>query len=78
LVAWAGAAQATVVVEPWVRPAGTDIDVGMKPIAVDVALPDGAATTFLFLLSLWVWITSFVMMMLLTNSGKDPPVHVLL
>jgi hypothetical protein len=38
------------------------------------ALLDGAATTFLFLVSLWAWITSSVIMTLLTNSGNVPPV----
>jgi hypothetical protein len=38
------------------------------------ALPDGAATTFLFFMSLFAWIASSVVMTLLTNSGNDPPV----
>jgi hypothetical protein len=38
------------------------------------ALPDGAATTFLFLVSSWVWIASSAIMTLLTNSGNAPPV----
>jgi hypothetical protein len=37
------------------------------------ALPDGAATTFLFFKSLCARISSSVMMTLLTNSGNDPP-----
>jgi uncharacterized membrane protein len=36
------------------------------------ALVDGAATTFLFLVSLWVRIASSVMMTLLMNSGNVP------
>jgi uncharacterized membrane protein len=38
------------------------------------ALPDGVATTFLFLVSLWAQIASSKIMMLLTNSGNVPPV----
>jgi hypothetical protein len=38
------------------------------------ALLDGAATTFLFLVSLWARMVSFTIMMLLTNSGNVPPV----
>jgi hypothetical protein len=38
------------------------------------ALPNGAATTFLFLVSLWVRMASFVIMTLLTNPGNVPPV----
>jgi uncharacterized membrane protein len=38
------------------------------------ALLDGAATTFLFLVSLWAWIASSVIMTLLTNSENVPPV----
>jgi hypothetical protein len=37
------------------------------------ALLDEAATTFLFLLSLCMWILSSTMIALLTNSGKVPP-----
>jgi hypothetical protein len=37
-------------------------------------LPNIAATTFLFLVSLRAWITSSVVMTLLTNSGNVPPV----
>jgi hypothetical protein len=40
------------------------------------ALPDGAATAFLFFASLCAQIASSVMMTLLTNSGNDPPPHV--
>jgi hypothetical protein len=38
------------------------------------ALPDGVATTFLFLVSLWTQMASFTVMTLLTNSGNVPPV----
>jgi uncharacterized membrane protein len=38
------------------------------------ALLDGAATTFLFLVSLWVRMMSSAIMTLLTNSGNVPPV----
>jgi uncharacterized membrane protein len=38
------------------------------------ALLDGAATTILFLVSLWAWIASSAIMTLLTNSGNVPPV----
>jgi hypothetical protein len=38
------------------------------------ALLDRAATTFLFLVSLWAWMASSVIMMLLMNSGNVPPV----
>jgi hypothetical protein len=38
------------------------------------ALSDGAATAFLFFVSLCAWIASSVMMTLLTNYGNDPPV----
>jgi hypothetical protein len=38
------------------------------------ALSDGATTTFFFLVSLWAWIASSVMMTLLTNSINAPPV----
>jgi hypothetical protein len=38
------------------------------------ALLDGAAITFLFLVSLWARMSSFVIMTLLTNSGNVPPV----
>jgi hypothetical protein len=38
------------------------------------ALLDGAATAFLFLVSLCVWIASSMIMMLLMNSGNVPPV----
>ena len=38
------------------------------------ALLDGAATTFLFLVSLWAWIASSAIMTLLTNSRNVPPV----
>jgi uncharacterized membrane protein len=34
------------------------------------ALVDGAATAFLFLVSLWAWIASSAMMTLLMNSGN--------
>jgi hypothetical protein len=37
-------------------------------------LLDGAATTFLFLVSLWAHIASSVIITLLTNSGNVPPV----
>jgi hypothetical protein len=37
------------------------------------ALPDGAATTFLFLVSLWVRITSSMIIALLTSSRNVPP-----
>jgi hypothetical protein len=37
-------------------------------------LLDGAATTFLFLVSMWVRIASSVIITLLTNSGNVPPV----
>jgi uncharacterized membrane protein len=36
------------------------------------ALPDGAATVFLFFVSLWVRIASSAMMTFLTNFGNDP------
>jgi hypothetical protein len=36
--------------------------------------PSGATIAFLFLVSLWAWIASFVIMILLTNSGNVPPV----
>jgi uncharacterized membrane protein len=38
------------------------------------ALLDGAATTFLFLVSLWARMASSTIMTLLTNSGNVPPV----
>jgi hypothetical protein len=38
------------------------------------ALLDGAATTFLFLISLWARMASSAIMTLLTNSGNVPPV----
>jgi hypothetical protein len=38
------------------------------------ALLDGAATTFLFLVSLWARIASSAIMTLLINSGNVPPV----
>jgi hypothetical protein len=38
------------------------------------ALPDGAATTFLFLVSLWVRMASSTIMTVLMNSGNDPSV----
>jgi uncharacterized membrane protein len=38
------------------------------------ALLDGAATTFLFLVSLWARMASSVIMTLLTNSRNVPPV----
>jgi hypothetical protein len=38
------------------------------------ALPNGAATTFLFLVSLWAWIASSVIMTMLMNSENVPPV----
>jgi uncharacterized membrane protein len=38
------------------------------------ALLDGAATTSLFLVSLWARIASSAIMTLLTNSGNVPPV----
>jgi uncharacterized membrane protein len=38
------------------------------------ALLDGAATSFLFLVSLCAWIASSAIMTLLTNSGNVPPV----
>jgi uncharacterized membrane protein len=38
------------------------------------ALPDGAATSFLFLVSLWARIASSLIMTLLTNSRNVPPV----
>jgi uncharacterized membrane protein len=38
------------------------------------ALLDGAATAFVFLVSLWARMASSVIMTLLTNSGKVPPV----
>jgi hypothetical protein len=37
-------------------------------------LLDGAATTFLFLVSLWVRIASSAIITLLMNSGNVPPV----
>jgi hypothetical protein len=37
------------------------------------APPDRAATTFLFLVSLWVWMTSSAIVTLLMNSGNVPP-----
>jgi hypothetical protein len=36
------------------------------------ALPDGAATAFLFLVSLWAQMTSSMIMTLLTNSKNVP------
>jgi hypothetical protein len=36
------------------------------------ALPEGVATTFLFLVSLWARMASSVIMMLLTNSENVP------
>jgi hypothetical protein len=36
------------------------------------ALPDGAATAFLFLVSLWAWMASSAIMTLLTISGNVP------
>jgi hypothetical protein len=38
------------------------------------ALLDGAVTTFLFLVSLWVRMASFAIITLLTNSRNVPPV----
>jgi hypothetical protein len=38
------------------------------------ALLDRVVTTFLFFASLWVWITLFALLTLLTNSRNDPPV----
>jgi hypothetical protein len=38
------------------------------------ALPDGVPTTFFFLVSLWAWIASSVIMILLMNSRNVPPV----
>jgi hypothetical protein len=38
------------------------------------ALLDGAATTFLFLVSLWARIASSTIITLLTNFGNVPPV----
>jgi hypothetical protein len=38
------------------------------------ALPDGAATTFLFLVCLWARMTSSMIMTLLANSGNVPTV----
>jgi uncharacterized membrane protein len=38
------------------------------------ALLDGAATTYLFLVSLWARIASSVIITLLMNSGNVPPV----
>jgi hypothetical protein len=38
------------------------------------ALPDGGATAFHFLVSLWARIASSAIMTLLTNSGNVPPV----
>jgi uncharacterized membrane protein len=38
------------------------------------ALLDGVATAFLFLVSLWARMSSFAIMMLLTNSKNVPPV----
>jgi hypothetical protein len=37
------------------------------------ALPDGAATTFLFLVSLWARMASFAIITLLMNSENVPP-----
>jgi hypothetical protein len=92
-VAQAGTTQAEVGVEPWVLPAGADMDVGGKPIAAadagageagrcgDDDTPSGISEEhyqtelpkpFLFLVSLWVWITSSAMMTLLMNSENDP------
>jgi hypothetical protein len=38
------------------------------------ALPDGVATAFLFLVSLWARMASSTIMTLLTNSRNVPPV----
>jgi hypothetical protein len=38
------------------------------------AFSNGAATAYLFLVSLWAWIASSAIITLLTNSGNVPPV----